>query len=112
MTDPVQNAIQFTLRSLSERSRVTNSNLANINTPGYLAKKTEFEQSLARALSTNNTVELKSHLSSTLAPTNVNGNNVDMDNETLTAMDTQLRYQSMILAINEKFRLLRTAIGA
>lgn len=112
MTDPIQNAIQYSLRSLSERARITHSNLANVNTPGYLAKQTDFESSLAKAIAGKGAVSLRSNLSTSLAPTNVNGNNVDIDNETLKAMDTQLRYQAMVQAMNEKFRLLRTAIGA
>ncbi len=111
MTDPIQQAIHYSLRSLAERQRVTGANLANVNTPGYLARETDFESSLKRALTSGKTVNLKATSSTTLAPTNVNGNNVDVDNESVKAMDTQLRYQAMIQAMNEKFRLLRTAIG-
>ena len=49
--------------------------------------------------------------SRSLAATNPNGNNVGLDTETLDGIDTNLRFQLTTTAINDKFRLLRTAIG-
>ena len=42
----------------------------------------------------------------------MDGNNVNLDDETLTMTDTNLRYETMVDAMNTKFRILRTAIGA
>ncbi|MCU1486490.1 MAG: flagellar biosynthesis protein FlgB, partial [Actinomycetia bacterium] len=42
---------------------------------------------------------------------NDNGNNVQLDDETLSLADTGLQYQLMVEAMNAKFGLLRTAIG-
>lgn len=110
MPDPIQNAIQYSLAALAQRQRISSTNLANINTPGYLSKETNFEASFRRALE-GRTTPLETTTTTSLAPTNVTGNNVDIDNETVRAMDTQLRYQTMVNAMNSKFRLLRTAIG-
>jgi flagellar basal-body rod protein FlgB len=44
-------------------------------------------------------------------PVNVNGNNVSLDNEVVSLTQTDLAYQLMIRALNNKFGLLRTAIG-
>lgn len=110
MTDPIQSAIQVALNGLAGRQHVSSDNIANIQTPGYLAKQTNFEDSLQNALN-GETTDVSPTLLTSQAPTNVNGNNVDLDNETVTAMDTQLRYQAMISAMNSKFRILKSAMG-
>ncbi len=110
MTDAITSAIQFSLHGLSDRQQVTSNNLANIQTPGYLAKRSNFESSLRSALN-GNSVSLSPTRSTSLTPTRTDGNNVDFDNETLTAVETNLRYTAMIDAMNHKFRELRTAIG-
>jgi flagellar basal-body rod protein FlgB len=45
-------------------------------------------------------------------PVSVNGNNVSLDNEVVSLTETDLAYQLMIQALNQKFGLLRTAIGS
>jgi flagellar basal-body rod protein FlgB len=110
MTEAIQTAIHVALNGLADRQKVSANNIANIQTPGYLAGQTDFENSLASALKGQTTNVTPTRLTSQ-APTNVNGNNVDLDNETVTAMDTELRYQAMISAMNSKFRILKTAMG-
>lgn len=112
MTDPIQAAIQYSLHGLSDRQHTTSNNIANIQTPGYLAQQTDFETSLRQALDGDESVALDpTHLTST-AETNTNGNNVNLDNETMTAIDTELRYQAMVDAMNTKFKMLKSAIGS
>jgi flagellar basal body rod protein FlgB len=41
-----------------------------------------------------------------------NNHNVSVDGETLTAIDTQLRYQLATESMNNKFRILHSAIGS
>jgi flagellar basal-body rod protein FlgB len=111
MTDAIQNAIQVALHGLSDRQRVSADNIANVQTPGFLAGQTNFEDSLSRALNGERGVDLKPTRFTFQGPTNINGNNVDLDNETVSAADTELRYQAMISAMNSKFRILKNAIG-
>ena len=107
----IQSAIQFALHGLSDRRTVTDNNLANVQTPGFLAKRSSFEDALKSALE-GNSVSLKPTQSTSLSPTRTDGNNVDIDNETVTAIDTNLRYQAMVEAMNHQFRTLRSAIGS
>jgi flagellar basal-body rod protein FlgB len=44
------------------------------------------------------------------APVNFNGNNVSLDDETVGMVETNLRYQLTVEAVNSRFRLLSTAI--
>ena len=45
-----------------------------------------------------------------LEPTNTNGNNVNLDQETLSHIDTTMRYQLSIRALDGKYSLIRDAI--
>ncbi len=109
MNDIAASTIHAALRGLSVRQRTIADNIANLETPGFLAGKVDFEDSLKNALSGNgSTVEPR--VSRSLAATNLAGNNVNLDEETLSMTDANLRYQTMVEAMNTKFRLLRTAI--
>lgn len=111
MTDPISSAIQFSLGGLSDRRRVIDDNIANIQTPGFLAGQTDFESSLRDALDGSRSVSLQPNHFKSMAPTRTDGNNVDLDNETVAAIDTNLRYQALIEAMNHKFRNIRAAMG-
>lgn len=110
MRDDAISAIQATLSGLTLRSRAIADNISNINTPQYLATKTDFEASLRDALNGKGD-SVKSIVSKSLAPTGVNGNNVQLDDEMISATETNLRYSAIISALNQKFFELRTAIG-
>ena len=43
-------------------------------------------------------------------PTNPNGNNVNVDTETVALMDTGLRYQLATQSMNNEFSILRDSI--
>jgi flagellar basal-body rod protein FlgB len=45
-----------------------------------------------------------------LEPTRLNGNNVNLDSETLSHVDTTMRYQLTIRAMDGKYSLLREVI--
>ena len=111
MTDPISSAIQIALDGLSDRRRVINDNISNVQTPGFLAGTTDFESSLNAALAGDTNVSFKPTHAKSLAPTRTDGNNVDFDNETIAATDTNLRYQAMVEAMNVKFRTLRSSMG-
>ena len=96
MIDSTGSAIYAALNGLAARQRVIANNVANIETPGYIAGKVSFEDSLRAAI----------------AEGDPSGNNVSLDNEVVSMTDTDLRYQLMVQAMNQKFGLLRTAIGS
>jgi flagellar basal-body rod protein FlgB len=113
LPDATISALHAALNGLSERQRVISDNIANLETPQFLAGRVEFEASLARALEDGADPLAATEATHTrsLAPTNPNGNNVGLDTETLDGIETNLRFQLTTTAINDKFRLLRTAIG-
>ncbi|MEX2658098.1 MAG: flagellar basal body protein [Acidimicrobiales bacterium] len=111
MNDLTTDTLHAALRGLAARQRVIADNVANIETPGFLAGKVEFEASLRDALGTGDAASVRPASLRSLAPTGVNGNNVNLDEETLANIDTNMRYQLAIEAMNAKFGLLRTSIG-
>ena len=104
-------ALHASLSGLALRSRVTADNIANVNTPGFLAGRVDFESSLKGALRNGDTPQVTSGTTlRSLEPTNTNGNNVNLDAETLIATETGLRYQLALNALDGKYNSLRTAL--
>ena len=109
--DATMTALHSALSGLAERQRVTADNIANINTPGFLAGRTDFESSLAGALRNGETPRINGGtVARSLEPTNTNGNNVNLDAETLIATETGLRYQLALNALDGKYNSIRTAL--
>ncbi|QTE29867.1 flagellar basal body rod protein FlgB [Pengzhenrongella sicca] len=103
-------AVSSALDGLALRQRVIANNVANINTPNFLAGRVEFEDALAAAVS-DGTGAVVATQDESLEPTNTNGNNVNLDSETLQNVDTNLRYQLATQAVDQEFSLMRIALG-
>ncbi|HEV7210303.1 MAG TPA: flagellar basal body rod protein FlgB [Blastococcus sp.] len=111
--DVTTQALHAALSGLAERSRVTADNIANINTPRFLAGRTDFESALKDSLNMGETPTVSGgSVARSLEPTNTNGNNVNLDDETVIATETGLRYQLALNALDGKYSLLRTALQA
>ena len=109
--DVTTTALHAALTGLAERQRVTADNIANVNTPGFLAGRVDFESSLKGALRNGDTPAITGGTTlRSLEPTNTNGNNVNLDAETLIATETGLRYQLALNALDGKYNSLRTAL--
>ncbi len=104
-------ALHASLSGLAQRQRVTADNIANINTPGFLAGRVDFESSLKGALAGGaRPSSAQALIARSLEPTNTNGNNVNLDAETLIATETGLRYQLALNALDGKYNVMRTAL--
>ncbi|GGC01574.1 flagellar basal body rod protein FlgB [Cellulomonas carbonis] len=102
-------AMNSALDGLALRQRVIADNVANINTPGFLAGRVSFEDSLRAAVS-DGSGAVSPRVARSLEPTRTNGNNVNLDTETLSNVDTGLRYQLATQAVDGTFSRLRTAM--
>ena len=104
-------ALHATLSGLAQRQRVTADNIANVNTPGFLAGRVDFESSLRGALAGGDVPSVNGgKVLRSLEPTNTNGNNVNLDAETVLATETGLRYQLALNALDGKYNVMRTAL--
>ncbi len=54
---------------------------------------------------------MKVETTPTDTPVGANGNNVDLRKETLAAVQSQYQYQLLTRAVNDKFTLVRDALG-
>jgi flagellar basal-body rod protein FlgB len=108
--DPTMQAIQTSLDGLAARQRIIAQNLANAETPGYIAQNVNFEDSLRSAMSTGDPAAASITTSNTTDPTLPNGNNVNVDTETVGLIDTGLRYQLATQSMNNEFSILRTSL--
>src|SRR4051794_40832510 len=109
--DVTMTTLHAALSGLAERQRVTTDNIANVNTPGFLAGRVDFESSLRSQLSSGQTPTAGGGtVARSLEPTNTNGNNVNLDSETVIATETGLRYQLALNALDGKYSVLRTAL--
>lgn len=112
--DPVFNSVSYValnsaLDGLALRQRAIANNIANINTPNYLAKRVRFEDALSREVARGQG-HVAPQTSVSLEPTRLDGNNVNLDTETLSNVDTALRYQVALRAVDSTYSSLRTAM--
>jgi flagellar basal-body rod protein FlgB len=111
IADATSTALHAALAGLAQRQRVTADNIANVNTPGFLAGRVDFESSLRSAIGNGESPSISGGtVARSLQPTNTNGNNVNLDTETVTATETGLRYQLALNALDGKYNVLRTAL--
>ena len=108
--DPTMQAIQTSLDGLAARQRIIAQNLANSETPGYVAQNVNFEDSLRSAMSAGDPSATTISTSNSSDPTLPNGNNVNVDAETVSLVDTGLRYQLATQSMNNEFSILRTSL--
>ncbi|GAB2972728.1 flagellar basal body rod protein FlgB [Actinotalea caeni] len=102
-------AIASALDGLAARQRAVASNIANVNTPGYTARRVSFEDAIARSVAAGDGRAVASEARS-LEPTRLDGNNVNLDTETISSIDTVLRFQFAARAADAPFSALRTAM--
>jgi flagellar basal-body rod protein FlgB len=105
------NLEQF-LQLTADREQTVSANMANVDTPGYHTKDINFKQSLLSASDSSDGLTL------TPAVTNVHGllerpdgNNVNLDRESLLLAQTQLQYQMGIQLVKSNFHQLLSAIN-
>jgi flagellar basal-body rod protein FlgB len=110
MTDPIISALHGALSGLSARQKTIADNIANVQTPGYRAGRVDFEASLGSALASGDSTPVEVQRSQSVDPTRLDGNNVNLDTETVSMVETNLRYQAMVESINAKFGILRSVI--
>ncbi|HYN93835.1 MAG TPA: flagellar basal body rod protein FlgB [Pilimelia sp.] len=112
MFDDVSSAsLRIALDGLAMRQRVIANNISNVETPNFRAGKVQFEAALDSAIAAGRSPSRVSPSESeSLEPTRLNGNNVNLDQETLSNVDTNLRYQLILRALDGKYAGLRTVI--
>lgn len=102
-------ALGSALDGLALRQRTIANNIANVNTPNFRAQRVSFEAALASSVAAGDGHAAPA-TSTSLEPTELNGNNVNIDTETLSNIDTVLRFQFAARAISGEFSAIRAAL--
>src|SRR5439155_14571822 len=110
LDDVTSAALHTALSGLAKRQRVIADNIANVETPGFLAGEVSFESALDSAVKAGDPGAVAPSVTRSLAPTRTDGNNVNLDEETLANVDTGLRYQLVLRALDAKYGLVHDAI--
>src|ERR1043165_2381063 len=108
--DTTIDALRVGLQGLSMRREASADAVANMETPGYIANRVDFEDELANAIERGDASGGHPTVTKTTDAPLPNGNNVQVDQELMGLSDTELRQQLLVEAVNAKFRLLRTVI--
>ena len=126
--DKTTDALATSLQLRQVRHNVTSANIANAETPGYHAKKVDFEDALARALdidgkgalSTSHgdhfsvggkpSVEPGIYENPDVAVSN-DGNTVDLEKEMSALTENSILYKTALQLINKKMAALKYAIS-
>jgi flagellar basal-body rod protein FlgB len=116
----------LTLRS--ERQRLLASNIANADTPGYVARDMDFAAALRQATGQSNVASTLAtstpgHIAaaagaraepnllySSVSQTNLDRNSVDMDRERAAFADNSVKYEATLRFINGNVRTMLDAI--
>jgi len=125
--------LQRTMDVSMIRREVIANNIANAETPNFKRSDVNFEASLGRALATekepqgleakmssarhipfNRTVDYKSVEPRTvldyLTQSNNNGNNVDIETETMASTQNQMMYELMTSSVSSQFRRINMVL--
>ena len=134
MLNRLTDSLDFQAQALSlrsERQRLIASNIANADTPGYVARDINFAQALREATGSGSPAAVLrasqpghigggggagGHSASTLnfaAPsqTNLDRNTVDMDRERASFVDNSVKYEATLRFINANVRTTLSAIS-
>lgn len=99
------------LRGLEAQRQAAEHNIANVETPGFRARRVAFEDALRDAIRTGDPSRSQVTSSLSTAPTRIDGSNVDLEDEVTALEVNALQQQLLTGAVNAHFTRMRTAIG-
>jgi flagellar basal-body rod protein FlgB len=127
--DTTIKALMTSMNFRQMRQELITSNIANAETPGYKAKRLNFEQALARAIDVDGQLKMKSgderHFDvgsggfANLEPTVENdangvvsedGNTVDAEQELAKMEENRILYDAAVQLLNRKLGLLKYTV--
>jgi flagellar basal-body rod protein FlgB len=111
IVDSTTEVLQAALRGLAARQRAAADNVANAETPGFLATRVDFESALRAAVASGDAASVRPAPGVSADPVGPNGNNVHLDDETVALVETGLKYQMLTTAMTKRFEVMRHAIG-
>ena len=109
VSDPTANNLQAALHLLSQRLEALQDNVANVSTPGFTARRIEFEDELALAVAEGSPFAAKAREVASDDPRDGTGTNVNLGQEMVQLTETALRQQALVRALNDQYQRIRIA---
>lgn len=117
--DKTIDTLSKNLDLLQVRQATISDNIANSETPGFKARRVEFENELARAVDQSSEADVTGEIEDVRprivedprSELGLDLNTVDMDREMAELTKTDLKYSAASQAITKKFSLLKYAIN-
>lgn len=110
-TTPLMQMLQGYLDVTGDRQQMITANIANVDTPGYHTKDINFSEAMQRVTDGEGTAQLEPASEEVVnLPERPDGNNVNVDRESMLLSETQLQHQMGVQLIKEEFHRLLTAI--
>ena len=98
------------LELTNQRQQLIVGNMANIDTPGYHTQDMDFQSAMQDVVNSGHAKIEPASLEVEGLPERPDGNNVNVDRESLLLSQTQLQYQMGVQLIKAEFHKLLTAI--
>lgn len=109
-TTPLLQMLQGFLTVADERQRLVVTNMANADTPGYHTQDLNFQQAMQQVMNPGEAQLQPATMELSDLPERPDGNNVNIDRESMMLAEVQLQYQMGVQLIKEQFHELLTAI--
>jgi len=111
LQDPMVDALAGFLDVNVFRNGLIISNLANVDTPGYHTRDINFQQELARSEGDLSYAEFSPAVRQVRnLPLRPDGNNVNLERETLLLAETQIRFNTGVQLLRDYFKSMLSAI--
>lgn len=107
---PTADAIARYLSLTTQQMKLTASNMANIDTPGYKTVGIDFQAEFARALDGHDTTQSTAVQEVGDLVGRPDGNNVSADREAMTMAATQLQFRTGVELLRHQYSLMMDAI--
>jgi len=118
VADLTTRVLESALDGAAAQHRVAANNIANVETPGYTAKRVRFEEQLRIALRAEQGGEpggpverLRPEIASTGDAAGPDGNNVSVEAEMTELGEAALRYRTLTRMLSRRLQMVGTAIG-
>lgn len=103
--------LQGYLQVTNDRQQLIASNMANADTPGYQTRDINFQQAMQDAMQGGSGPNPQSASEVVQGlPERSDGNNVNIDRESMLMSETQLQYQMGVQLVKQEFHTLLTAV--
>lgn len=110
-TTPLLQLLQGYLQVASDRQQLVAGNIANVDTPGYHTKDINFHAAMQQVMNEGGQLHMEPASAEIEGlPERPDGNNVNIDRESMMMAETQLQYQMGVQLIKAEFHRLLTAI--